>query len=175
VPTQVIRSTVGHLRSPARGVDVVSSTAKVPAREVGGLTLLGNLADDAYLAVRHVAKSSMTDEDRSALEQVQSMLTALSEQDRQPGRPKPHLRRMAAVEAAATLLEEGEETSVDAIVLEKLVSALDRVLAAGNDDEDLDLLAKVFERFAVASLEAADDLLRPMSPRGRWSAATTNS
>jgi hypothetical protein len=147
----------------------VTGAPRVPAREVGNLSTLGTLADEAFLAVRHAAKYSDTADDREALKRARAIFSALATRERPRTTPAGRLKRMAAVEAAVALLDETDEDTVDAVDIDGLIAALDRTLAGDRQDQDLKLLAGVFERLAVATLEASDDLLRPVSPRSRWS------
>jgi len=161
----------------------MTTRPRVPAREVGNLIALGSIADDAFLAARHAALRGLRDEDRAALEEVREIFRSLVAYERPTGPSASRIRRMASMEAAASLLEDEHELEVEEDRAQPpsdeffvgIVKQLDRALDGDGSREDFDEIAKIFERIAVSSVGAADEMLRPSTPRTRWSTTISAS
>lgn len=157
----------------AYGVDEMTSAPRVPAKDVGNLNTLGNLADEVYLIARRGHLGPLVEPSRSVLEEVRRIFENLMNYKRPDGPPATRIRRMASMEAAASILEEGEAPPNAREGLQGVLAAITRILESGATTTDFDLVADYFNALSVASVDAADGLLRPVSPRSRWSTAAS--
>lgn len=147
-----------------------------------GAAILGMMADDALIAVVHIAEGHpLTTRDRGALTNVQNVLNAIDRLSSRAVVAPGQVRSMAPLVALGETFDavtnaRGDHDDDVAVAVNQLSADIQQLLDGNSDPETVTRLRAFLDRLADVTLARSEELARPgRQVRREWTNTASTS